>query len=57
MLRAIAGLRGKLHELPDGSRVFVTIHPSFLLRIKDKADKERAYRAFVADPVGGPELL
>jgi DNA polymerase len=28
---------------------FVTIHPSFLLRLRDDADKEREYRAFVAD--------
>jgi uracil-DNA glycosylase len=28
---------------------FVTIHPSYLLRIEDRAGKEREYRSFVAD--------
>jgi hypothetical protein len=27
----------------------VTIHPSFLLRIRDSIDKEREFRNFVAD--------
>jgi len=29
--------------------VVVTIHPSYLLRIEDAADKAREYRRFVAD--------
>ena len=37
----IAKLRGRMVELPDGTAAFVTIHPSFLLRIQDDADKER----------------
>jgi uracil-DNA glycosylase len=45
----IAKLRGRMVQLPDGTAAFVTIHPSFLLRIKDDADKEREYRNFVAD--------
>jgi len=36
-------------ELPDGAAVLVTIHPSFLLRIQDAADKKREYARFVAD--------
>ena len=36
-------------QLADGTAAFVTIHPSFLLRIEDEADKEREYRNFVAD--------
>ena len=36
-------------HLPDGTAAFVTIHPSFLLRIQDDADKKREYRNFVAD--------
>jgi DNA polymerase len=35
----------QLGEFPG----FVTVHPSYLLRIPDKAAKEAAYRAFVAD--------
>ena len=36
-------------QLADGTMLFVTVHPSSLLRIKDKADKRAAYKAFVAD--------
>src|SRR5579884_3523259 len=45
----IAKLRGKPFALEDGTRFFVTIHPSALLRIEDESDKRAAYRAFVAD--------
>jgi uracil-DNA glycosylase family protein len=45
----IAEMRGRLLHLPDGTAAFVTIHPSFLLRIKDDADKKLEYRNFVAD--------
>jgi uracil-DNA glycosylase len=36
-------------ELSDGAAALVTIHPSFLLRIQDAADKKREYAHFVAD--------
>jgi DNA polymerase len=45
----ITSMRGKTHRLTDGKMAFVTIHPSFLLRIQEHDDKEREYRAFVAD--------
>ncbi len=45
----ITGVRGRLLHLPDGTAALVTIHPSFLLRIKDEADKKREYNNFVAD--------
>ncbi len=45
----ISSMRGKAHQLADGTAAFVTIHPSFLLRIQDHADKEREYSNFVAD--------
>jgi DNA polymerase len=45
----IGSLRGRALPLADGATGFVTVHPSALLRIKDEADKARAYRAFVAD--------
>ena len=35
--------------MPDGQTAFVTVHPSFLLRVPDENAKEREYRAFVAD--------
>jgi DNA polymerase len=45
----ITKLRGRRLELSDGTAALVTIHPSFLLRIQDAADKKREYAHFVAD--------
>jgi uracil-DNA glycosylase len=45
----IAKARGRALELADGTAAFVTIHPSWLLRIEAEADKEREYRNFVTD--------
>jgi uracil-DNA glycosylase len=45
----IAKVRGKTLSLADGTRLFVTVHPSSLLRIEDEADREDAYGKFVAD--------
>jgi uracil-DNA glycosylase len=41
--------RGRPIALPDGQTAFVTVHPSFLLRVPDEDTKAREYRAFVAD--------
>ena len=46
---AIGKARGQALPLADGIVAFVTIHPSYLLRIQDRTDKEREYRTFVAD--------
>ena len=35
--------------LADGTRLFVTVHPSSLLRIEDDDERHAAYRQFVAD--------
>jgi uracil-DNA glycosylase family protein len=43
----ISSLRGKPHRLEDGSEAWVTVHPSFLLRVRD--DRESEYAKFVAD--------
>jgi uracil-DNA glycosylase len=45
----ISKLRGKALSLMDGTRFFVTVHPSSLLRIEDETEKRGAYRQFVAD--------
>jgi DNA polymerase len=42
-------MRGQAHSLADGTPIFVTIHPSWLLRIQDAEDEAREYRGFVAD--------
>jgi uracil-DNA glycosylase len=41
--------RGRPIEMPDGKTAFITVHPSFLLRVPDEDAKAREYRAFVAD--------
>jgi DNA polymerase len=47
---SITSLRGKPIELDDGSLLYVTIHPSYLLRIRDDEASFRVQeRAFEAD--------
>jgi DNA polymerase len=41
--------RGATLTLANGLRVFVTVHPSSLLRVPDEADKQAAYAHFVED--------
>jgi len=45
----IGKVRGNALRMADGTALFVTVHPSSLLRIEDEADKHTAYRQFVAD--------
>jgi uracil-DNA glycosylase len=45
----ITKVRGKPLTLVDGTKLFVTIHPSALLRTEDESDKRAAYQAFIAD--------
>ena len=48
----ISGSRGKPIELAEGGLGWVTIHPSFLLRMPDKSRAEDEYAAFVEDLKG-----
>lgn len=48
--------RGRPIPLPDGRRVFVTVHPSFLLRVPDPEAKAREYAAFVRDLAAARDL-
>ncbi len=41
--------RGETLTLANGLRVFVTVHPSSLLRVPDEADRKAAYTHFVED--------
>ena len=43
----ISSLRGRPVTLPEGGEAWVTVHPSFLLRVRDNKDEE--YARFVAD--------
>lgn len=41
--------RGHILKAVDGTSVLVTIHPSYLLRIRDKDDARTQRAAFVSD--------
>jgi DNA polymerase len=41
--------RGQVEDGADGVPVFITIHPSALLRIREDEDRHRAYARFVVD--------
>ena len=45
----IGGTRGEPQTLADGSECWVTIHPSFLLRIREEADRRTERKRFVED--------
>jgi uracil-DNA glycosylase len=46
---AIVKLRGRVVPLADGTPLIATIHPSYLLRIRDDNDKAVEYSRFVND--------
>jgi DNA polymerase len=46
---AISKIRGRIMPLDDGDHMLATVHPSYILRIDDEADKRAQYRQFVAD--------
>lgn len=41
--------RGRVIDLDEGTRVLVTVHPSYLLRLPDEDAKAREYERFVDD--------
>ncbi len=49
--------RGRAFQLEDQAQGFVTIHPSFLLRMPQAAEREAAFEAFVADLRAAHALL
>jgi DNA polymerase len=46
---AVTKVRGGIVEREDGLRVFVTIHPSFILRIREAVDKKAERGRFLTD--------
>lgn len=46
---SISSLRGEPGRLEDGTPMIVTIHPSYLLRIRDPQARESERQAFVTD--------
>jgi len=55
----IGEMRGQALEPPPGfaSPVVVTVHPSSILRVRDSADREKAFDSLVADLRTAGELL
>jgi DNA polymerase len=43
----IGAMRGRAHPLAEGGEAWVTVHPSFLLRVRDNREEE--YARFVGD--------
>jgi uracil-DNA glycosylase len=41
--------RGRFRDYPPASKLYITVHPSFLLRLPDPQAKEIEYRRFVDD--------
>jgi uracil-DNA glycosylase len=46
---SVGKIRGRLLPMQDGKRMLATIHPSYILRIRDDDDRHAQYRQFVAD--------
>jgi DNA polymerase len=53
----ISGTRGKAIALAEGGLGWVTIHPSFLLRMPDKSRAEDEFAAFVEDLKGAAKAV
>jgi DNA polymerase len=41
--------RGEWIELESGARAMATVHPSYLLRLREEGERERAYAQFLRD--------
>lgn len=46
---AVQAERGRILTTPEGARVLLTVHPSYLLRLPDAATRAEERRRFVAD--------
>jgi len=53
---SIKSMRGTVHELEGGSKLVATIHPSFLLRMPDRARAGEEREMFVADLIRARKL-
>lgn len=54
---AIGKIRGRAIALPDQRQMLATVHPSYILRIRDDDDRHAQFRRFVADLKAGARLL
>jgi DNA polymerase len=53
---AVGANRGRITELPGGTKLMITVHPSYLLRVPAE-DQEAEYERFVADLAHVAEYL
>lgn len=53
---SVSSLRGEPRRLENGTPMVVTIHPAYLLRIRDAEMRVREREAFVADLRRGWQL-
>ena len=53
----IMKMRGAVIEREDGLKVFITIHPSFILRIREPEDKAAERKRFAADMKAVSKLI
>jgi DNA polymerase len=53
----ITKMRGQVVTREDGLRVFLTIHPSYILRIREPADKEAERARFLDDMLAVRKLM
>ena len=53
----VTRMRGEMVTRDDGLRIFVTIHPSYILRIREASDKDAERARFVKDMKAVKRLL
>ena len=53
----IGANRGRVLALPNGGAAWITVHPSYLLRLPDEAKRAEEYDRFVADLRGAAGIV
>lgn len=54
---SIGKIRGHAIDLTNDRRMLATVHPSYILRIRDEDDRHAQFQAFVADLKTGARLV
>ncbi len=54
---AIGANRGRLIAMGDRRHALITMHPSYLLRLREREDKIREFKLFVADLAAAAKVL
>jgi len=53
----ITKMRGQVVEREDGLRIFLTIHPSFILRIREPVEQQAEHERFLKDMLAVKQLV